>query len=109
MPRLSLLACPGMTANKSRVDCIARLGELRCEFGKKSRELVMHDTFAAQQWARLSTDFKQLMLIWSGVQGDTNAQALQRWHVFTPAEREAITLKMRTARRELDSAKALLL
>jgi hypothetical protein len=98
-----------MIAAPSRVDCMARLGELRCEFGHKSRELVGHDTFAGQQWKRLDTDFKRLMLIWSGVQGDTNAQALQRWHMFTPAEREAIVLKMRTARRELDGAKALLL
>lgn len=98
-----------MIAALSRVDCMARLGELRCEFAKKSRDLVGHDTFASQQWKDLGIDFKRLMLIWAGVQGDTNAQALQRWHVFTPAEREAIALKMRSARRELEGAKDLLL
>lgn len=62
---------------------------------------------SACEWARLNLSHRMAVLLLCGMDGELSVLARRSWQEFTPVEKSAITVELRSLHRSLDDTYAL--
>ena len=99
---MSLTPCHESTRERELEKLRAVAADIRAGIEKKR-----HDCARSREWALMLVEHRMALLMLAGIDGDLGALARKAWPEFTPDERVALQVAVRSLAASLDAATAL--